>query len=252
MKREEIRSDRARKLLMSRTLRTAAQQGPFGSGLVEPDLITQATELDAGFRGMLGALSLQFSNRRQLVEDCTEAITTLSAMVRQFWRGLEFRGQLMNISSGVLEIYRLPSDGGRPQPTTQPGWLEVANELVEGEKKAVEAGYPPMDNPSIDTVSTPLAKARKRCGKADDAHLAYMATQKELHALRDQVDQLIMDLAANLNYNLSKMPAATRRQVMRRYGFNYRGETLTTDETSSETQNPEPTLPTSPQFATSA
>jgi hypothetical protein len=109
-----------------------------------------------------------------------------------------------------------------PKPATQEEWLTLAAQVVKGDEVAVAAGYPATANPSAAEIEAILAAARSESDDVAVADRAYDEAQEEAAALRPQADDLIVEVVAELRFNLRKKDAPSQRRIMRTYGARYR------------------------------
>ena len=161
--------------------------------------------------------------------------------LRDFWEVLRRRARRLDQPAEVLTYYGLTLDGLAPQPTNQEAWLAVAAQVVEGDRLAVEAGYPPMVNPSAAEVAQVLEAARREADDVARADRAYDQAQEAVARLRIRADELIQEVMAELRFALRRRDPASRRRIMRTYGARFyylRGEPRDPDDPPEETAAP--------------
>ena len=79
-----------------------------------------------------------------------------------------------------------------------------------------------MINPSATELKAQIDNARTEADDVAGADRAYDQAQEAASGLREQADDLIDDIAAELRFNLRKKDPASLRRIMRTYGVKYR------------------------------
>lgn len=217
-------NDNARSQLLRKCIHATTQQEvrlPV-EVLVPEELIAKGNELLPLFNERLSDVNALLSHRSKEVAEKQEALSRLNTWLRDFWEVLRRRTSRLDHPAQVLSFYQLPLSGVTPQLSKEKDMLEVAQRVVDGDKAANQAGYPPMVNPSVEELKTVLDAAWKEVGDVPMADQAYDRAQENIANIRSQVDDLIRDLYDHLNFNLRKKEAAGRRRILQNYGFTFR------------------------------
>ena len=82
-------------------------------------------------------------------------------------------------------------------------------------------GAPKMSNPSIEEVKAVLDNAHSDCEAYDGAERNYQHKQEKLRAIREDVDEMIGDLAKYFRYSMKGVDPVSRQRTMRRYGYTF-------------------------------
>lgn len=169
-------------------LDTTAQVAPGDIAASKPS-ITQATlnavvAFVAIFRPLYNALSGALSGRMKEVREREAARVQLDTYVRDFWEVLKRRAHRLQQPAEVLAYYGLPSDGTIPVISTFDQLLSFADKIVQGDADAVNAGYPPMANPSAAEIVPILANARVQAADIPAADRTYDDAQAAVAAQR--------------------------------------------------------------------
>ncbi|MDJ0837243.1 MAG: hypothetical protein QNK37_12050 [Acidobacteriota bacterium] len=233
-------SDLFREKWLDRMLKTAELTVGFGAGLLPRSLVNQGTALISAFPLAAEAKTQALSTRHKLVKECDRNLDYLGEMCRSFWRMLKARALVLGHSSEIFKIFGLNASGKFLAARYKRDWLKHARSLIKAETVAVERGYPAMDLPTVTAVSEALALAEASCQGVDQANLAHQSALSELKAVRNQVDELNSDVYAYLRFALRSLSAPRRREVMRRYGFIFKGDPVdVSDEDTTPDQQEE-------------
>jgi len=119
----------------------------------------------------------------------------------------------------VLTFYELPLSGVIPKSFSFSESIAVAEKVIVGDRKATEAGYPPMQNPTAEELQEAVEKAKKESNDVAPADRAYDEAEEAVEALRGKAAELIYDLIAELKFNLRKKDPASQRRIIRSYGI---------------------------------
>lgn len=186
------------------------------------------------------AMSAQYSERTREVAEAEAALDDLKACLRDFWEVLKRRVRRHKEPAGVLRFYNLPLDGEVPNPSSRDEWLELAALAIKGDAEAEEAGFATAVCPSAMELENYLNLARREISEVAPADQAYDRAQAAVASLREQVDELIDDIADELLFNLRKLDAASQRRVLRSYGFTFDyapGEPVDPEDRNTEVSN---------------
>lgn len=215
-------SDLARLEFVKHAEATARTDFDAGYFYLSRETFDNLTEFAPVYEARMNKINALFSRRSKEIEESSEAFDKMKTCMRDMWEVLRRRVNRMNQPAQVLTFYELPLDGITPKPTTYDEWYSLAAKMVDGDAKAVEAGYPPMNNPSAQELKEDLEEARKERDDISGADRAYDKAQEGVEELRAKADELISDVIDDLRYFLRKMDDASQRRIMRSYGVVFR------------------------------
>lgn len=224
------------------TNEATSAKGYFLYDLVPAEHLERLNELAPAYKTAFGALKTQGQLKRAAKAKLQGSLNELSSMVRDIWAGIRRRSRRMNHPETVLAFYLMPKDREIPKSGHLRRWLEIGHLVLNGDSKAVEAGYPRLSNPGVHELSRLLEAAEADASAADKAHTEYIATRKELAALRDDARKLYSDMTLAARYALRDEPVSEQREIMRAVGFHFLSEASeASEEPASETGGSEPT-----------
>ena len=152
-------SDRARFDALKKAASNGQADIEAGTAHISQEQLNEISESIDPYRKAMLVTREAFGARRNAVADRAGKLNKLSLNIRDFWTALTNRNKRENFPPGVLEYYRLPTDGGRPKVKTQIRWIQLGEDLIDGEKLAVDKGYPAMSNPSVAKIEDLLSDA---------------------------------------------------------------------------------------------
>jgi hypothetical protein len=230
---ESPRSDLERLSFLQRTATTGSQDIAAGNLYVDQATLDEIAAFLIGFEAAVNVISDKLSGRVKETRERAEAVERVGLYTRDLWEVLKRRARRLNQPAAVLTFYQLPLDGTVPHPTAQEEWLAIAAQVVQGDARAVAAGYPPMVNPSAAELQTELQAAVSESADVALADRAYDQAQEAVAALRSLADALIAEVVEQLRFNLRKKDAPGQRRIMRTYGARFRylpGEPVDPDD----------------------
>lgn len=215
-------SDFARSQLLQASLNQTQQQVTAGktSYLNDAQLAELNTFVEA-FTTAVDNTNKALGTRVREVEEKDAVIGKLISYIRDFWEVLIRRTYREEHSVEVLRLYGLTTEGARPNPSREADWLTWAKTILEGELQAVEAGYPPMQNPDTTGLSTLLSQAQKEVADVTIADTAYQEAQQTLANLRPQAQAWEDEIVAQVLHGTRQLEPSAQRRVARRYGVRY-------------------------------
>jgi hypothetical protein len=148
----------------------------------------------------------------------------LTWLVRDFQEGVRRRLKRLGQPPAVLQFYRMPLRRNGSVTGGRAAWLVRARELVDGDRTAVAAGHPPMEGPSATELAEALEPVETAHNRLDEALRDHKAGIERTRQARTEAEELIMDLACKLRFELRKKPPAMRREMMRGFGFRFNGD----------------------------
>ncbi|MBI9060283.1 MAG: hypothetical protein JEZ01_21125 [Labilibaculum sp.] len=219
---EHPKSDAARLELMDRCITTSEQDNATEVKLLPKQLVAELTKRSAEFRTVSTESNASMSARQKETREKNEAKQNLEVVVRDFFEVVKRRTYRMNHPVEVLRFYNMTSNADLPRLKSETEILDAAVEIVTGDAKAVEAGYPAMQNPTAAEVEEQLSLTRKEISDLAPADRALNKVQKEMRNMREPIDEMIRDIADCLQFALRKETASNARRIIRLYGFKYR------------------------------
>lgn len=214
-------NDEGRINLLKTSLATSKSDSKLGNMLLSSETLQKIETAYADFESKLKALTGTLALRSREVREKNEAKSLLEMYIRDLWESVKRRVYRNKLPAEVLTFYKLPLDGTVPPTIIDKEILSLATQIIEGDKKAVAAGYAATVNPSADELATVLAATEKEFDDVAPADRQYNQAQEALAPIRNIADELIIDIIAELDYNLRKKEAETRRRIMRSYGVTY-------------------------------
>lgn len=227
-------SDASRLAFMNKAIQTAvldsANRLDYLDAGLQQDLTTHYLAYNDAYEKAQAALGSRVSE----TAESSEAQATLQQYVSHLWTSISNRAQRLHLSAGVLNYYGLTSDGTRPTPNGRDQWLQLAEQIVQGDAQAVAAGFAPVAEPSAAELQVALARAVAETNDVVAADRAYDVAQAELAALRPRADELIQEVRDVVLFATRRMDAPSQRRILRTYGAQFRylpGEPVDVDET---------------------
>jgi len=232
MRRLPVRDDRRRKIILARICRTGALDTDYGRHLMDAGLKARTQDLDLRFTAVLRTCTNAHALQKDTSAQFNRVLAPLKKVLRLFIQGLKQNGAANELSVAYLALFDL-NGGKAPSPTARQDWVELAEFLVEREQLAVSKGFPAMIQPSVDGLAQLLTPADEACRNENAAALELVSARADLKQIREEINQLINEVAAYLNYKLKYMKPSQRRDIMRRYGFSFQGDPKPEPEASS-------------------
>ena len=189
---------------------------------ISKETFNTLTEFIPSYRDRMNKINASKSNRSKEIRESSEAFSMMTTTTRDMWEVLRRRVNRINEPAEVLTYYELPLDGLTPKPTSNAEWYALAASMIDGDAKAVAAGYTAMQNPSALDLREALEKARKEKSDISQADREYDEAQEGLEDLRAKADELISDVIDDLRYFLRKKDVPSQRRIMRTYGVTFK------------------------------
>ncbi len=232
------KSDLNRLKTLKGSIATSKRDAEFGTSFIPAKLLREAEELRLKFQTVYDLSNSSLSARLKEVREKNESFVELNVLVRDFFEGLKRRTHRMDHPAEVFRFYNITLDGELPPFSKDQDLVAAAENILLGEQKALEAGYPAMGNPSAEDVALALESAKKEFGEITPADRAVNKVQKDLAEVREPVDEIIREIAANIQFSMRNETASNVRRFMRTYGFEYRylqGEPVDEELVANET-----------------
>lgn len=218
MKLEKIGSDHQKIIFLARASAAIASDRKNGAASPIEEFEARIQELWDGLEQIQIKIQAAKGVRVDGMETRDKQMDRLIRCVRDFRNVLERRNLRDELPKKVSTFYLQAS---LPHISDFRGWVFQAWALLDGETRAVEAGFPPMENPSAQNLAQRLEGAAEACNQVDEAERSLVRAQDEMDAVRRDSEQMIRDIAAVFRIKLNGMPAAKQRRIMRSYGFSF-------------------------------
>lgn len=233
-------SDVTRVAFLKQTMETGREDMAAGRKHITQELLDEVNQfypqLDAAQRVLGAALG----ERVREVKEADALVPRLEMYLRHIWDSVTNRAERTG-QGGILQYYRLPSDGARPLPTSRKEWMRLAELVIAGDADAVATGYPAVVDPpasELQGVLNTLQSATTEVGQAD---AAYDEAQEALALLRPPADALIAEVVEVISFATRRHEPSSQRRILRRYGASYRylpGEAPDPDDEATGTEEP--------------
>ncbi|MCT4647069.1 MAG: hypothetical protein N4A74_18925 [Carboxylicivirga sp.] len=200
--------------------------------LISDKTILQATNVITPLETNLGDLASKKSEAQKEIREKNTAISILQTYVRDIWEGMRRRVYRERLPLDVFPYYQLPKSGTSPKLASEGQWKETAALIIKGEASAIEHGFAPMSNPTVEELSVKLEEAKKESADITVADQNLDASQEAVSNLMPDAVAAIDRIIAELNFNLYDKDDASKRRIMRNYGVRYE---LTEKEEAEDT-----------------
>lgn len=214
-------SDLERSGMLTRAFETGTEDKAAGRGYLAEETLTALATFAPEFAAKMDAVGEKRAGRSAEAGESKAAQAKLTRYVRDFWAVLGRRMVRREEPAHLRLHYGLPIEGDRPNPSTRDAWLKLAQQVVDGDAKAVKEGFAPMLNPSATEVGEVLAEARKELADVAPADRALDEAETAVAEARPKADELIDDIMADLRYHLRKLDPPSQRRIMRGYGARF-------------------------------
>ncbi len=215
-------SDASRLNLLNSSLNASKTEVKSGNPYLSETTLSQISSVSEEFDSKIKDETGMLAERSKEVREKNEAIVALEVTIRDLWEVIKRRVYRKNEPAEVLNYYQLPLDGTVPKVITEKEIFTLAGKIIEGDKKAITAGYAAAVCPSATELNDVLIAAKKEADEVAQADRNYNQTQKALAPIRSKADELITDIIDELEYNLRKLDPSHKRRIMRSYGVTYR------------------------------
>jgi len=223
-------NDESRLNLINTAINVGTADASAGNYYLSTTTIENATRLKNNYETALYAFVGTLSERSKEVRQKNSAIETLNTYIRDALVLLKRRVNRNNEPAEVLTYYGLPLSGTLPGGLNESELLAIAETIIEGDSKAVTAGYSPISCPSAIELAEVLASTRKQIFEVAPADRSYYNAQKAVAEIRSEVNILINDIIAELKFNLRKHEPANRRRIMRTYGVTFKSAVVSNNQ----------------------
>lgn len=214
-------SDESRNSCLKAIAETGQLDKNKGISYLPNDFLTEVTNFQPTYFEKINQVEAKLSSREKEVREKNIAISELRTYVTDFWEVLRRRNNRIKLPAEIFTFYWLNLDGNNPQITNETGWIEAAQNIVDGEVAAKAAGYPAMINLGADEVNAKLQAAKVEAQEAYQADRDYDVIQEELAELRKEAEVLIADAMEYLRFALRKKDGPGQRRIMKTYGAKF-------------------------------
>ena len=215
-------SDVGRLTFLRTAAQTATQDQANGLIYITPDTLSELNDFLKIFDLAFLHVSAAVGERSREVEESEAAMAELKLVLDDLWEVLRRRVRRTDEPVGVLRFYGLDVEGQLPDQNTHEEWLELAEQVIEGDAQAVAAGYAAAVCPSAAELQAALDSARKELADVTPAERELDRAQKAVLSLRQQADDLIGDVIEELRFHSRKEDPVSQRHLLRTYGATYR------------------------------
>ncbi len=206
-------------------LRTASQQAfsDYGQDLfyVSPETVNELNDFLNIFDLAFLKVSTAVGEQSREVEESEAAMAHLRLVLGDMWHIILRRVHRKGEPVGVLRFYGLDTDGDSPELETHEDWLDMAEQVIEGDAAAVEAGYDAAVCPDVAELQEALDSAKKELSDLTPAERELDRAEAAVHSLRQQADELIAEIVTELRFHSRKEDPGSQRHILRAYGATY-------------------------------
>ncbi|MFT5465989.1 MAG: hypothetical protein ACI8UO_001086 [Verrucomicrobiales bacterium] len=230
------RSEADRLSTLKKTL-AATADGESLAEFVPANTRTAVADFIPDFELAVQAIDTATAGRAKEVSEKNEAEESLHDFVTDFYEVLRRRTKREKHNVSVLVHYSLSQSGENPPLGAEDDLIKAAEDIVAGEPKAVEAGFPAMINPAAAEVDAALQAFLKERGEVAPADEKVRKAQAEVAKLRPEADKLIRKMKKGVEFLMDEEPAPSQRRVLRLMGYKFTplpGETPEPDPEAEE------------------
>ena len=216
-------TDASRLAFMAKAVQTATNDAAVvGSKTSLPDvLLADLTAHYNAFKAADSAVKTALGDRKVETAESAAAMAKLNMYTSHLWTAVAHRALREGHPPRIFGYYGLNSDGTQPTLTTRREQLLMAERVIDGDAKAVKAGYAPIVAPSVAELQVVYDEAMAQVGDLPQADRAYDQAQAAVAALRPEADRLIKAVRAAILYGTYEMDVSSQRRVLRNYGARY-------------------------------
>lgn len=215
------RNDDARIIFLQRALIAAESHKEQGHQYLSAETTERIFQFLPSYEAALTGLSLHRVSYSKRNQEERPALQKLELYIRDLWEVLKRRVIRQNEPTEVLTYYQLPLNGLIPKVEKANDWIDIAYKIILGDTVAQNKGYPPMINPSIKELHKILIIAEREAIAHDHSEIIQQENTADIEYLREEANELIMDIIHELRFNLRKKDANTIRQIMAAYGASF-------------------------------
>ena len=207
------RSDKSRIAFLRNALSAAKSDYEKDIKYIFKETFDSLKDFAPAFENKYTLLSQKLAERSRIVKSSREALKVLEKYVKDGFSVLRRQITRLNLPEHVMYMYNINKDRKTPRPKRPSGWLTIARNFVEGDKKAEAGGYPPVASPSAKEIEEKMIAAEKAYAEITPADRAYDNEQADLAEMRKTANTLIKDIMAELRYSTRNLDAPSRRRI---------------------------------------
>ncbi len=215
-------SDATRLAFMDQAIQTAVSARANNTPYLDDPLFNDLTAHYAAYDAAHKAARAALGQRVNETAESAAAMDKLKMYISHMWTAVYNRAQRQDLSVSLLTYYNLDKDGTRPVPSGRREWLRMAADLIDGDAKAVVAGFAPIAEPSAVELQAMLDSARAEAGDIPMADKAYNDAQTAVGDLRPRADELIKEVRDVIIFATRRVDNPGQRRILRSYGSRYR------------------------------
>ena len=216
------RNDAARHGFLTRVEETGSYDQSAGQLCITKETLNKVREFNSVFEKPLNSISTSESKRSKEYKESSVAFEYMKMYMQDTWESARRKARRLDLPAQMLTYYQLPMDGKSPYATRYEAWYVTCQKMIEGAEQAVRAGYPPVTEPTLEELRDAYEKARKERKDVAIYDSKLDEEQEKLQELREQADELISDVMAELRFSLRKTDDASRNRIMKRYGVEFK------------------------------
>lgn len=174
-----------------------------------------------------------YEARRGAVANRVAATEDLKRHVRMAYKSLKSMAVAGTLQPTQLDQFKIPSEKRFPEPKSYAGWLGAAENLVRGNTRSAELGWPAIPLPTPEVLQAKVDAVLAAREAVASAKAAIKDNQLDRKAEAFSIHDLWKSVGRKLNDALAHLSGSERREIMRRYGFIYTGIATQTSENGS-------------------
>jgi len=204
------------------------------ANMIPSELLERLQQEVPLFQERLESIQSHRQQARLAKENLRKGLDKLSSMVRDCWASLVRRNRRLEQPDSVRSFYLMPKARSMKVNGSRRKWLEIAQSVVTGDRRAVEEGYPPMAEPSAADLQQLITTVEAQLLAVDAASSLLKQVLGDMVQQRLVISDMHRDLAAFVRASLGGKPSAYRRDIMRALGFNFAASASTAPDPDTE------------------
>lgn len=214
-------NDITRKTMMDMAINSDTSDNESGSSFLMPQTRKTLNKLSPSFSELVVTQSDSSGVRQREVREKNEILSTLRIFCSHGAQSVRNRVIRNEEPVEILTNYGISTSGTMPKYSVSNEIITQAEQLIAGDAKTVEEGFPGMVNPTAEEIKAVVDLAKKELFDVSKADRIVDNAEAELSMLRAEVDLLIRDIFSDLNYTLRHEEDSSRRRIMRSYGIEF-------------------------------
>jgi hypothetical protein len=228
------RSDAGQVHLLGTAVKTATGDSAQNRSYLPAGLLTQISAFlgdsqqnGTTLPGHATLLARRAALEGKVTQETADALTAediLDTHIRDYIIVLARRTFRMKHSAAVLDFHQIDHAGTVPTISSREDRRTFARQLIAGDPAAIQAGFPPMANPSAVELDAALQTATREAEEIIPADRELQAILELIRASRPRATELAQEVIDELRHATRKLEPGTARDIMRSYGITF--ETL--------------------------